>query len=40
MLTGGYGTNRFFSRSVMDAFTAAKEDPSAVLQEKLDSIAK
>lgn len=29
MLTGGYGTNRFFSRNVMDTFTAPKKEDAA-----------
>ncbi len=29
MLTGGYGENRYFSRNVMDAFTAPKKEDAA-----------
>ena len=29
MLTGGYGTNRYFSRNVMDTFTAPKKEDAA-----------
>lgn len=29
MLTGGYGENRYFSRNVMDAFTAPKKENAA-----------